>query len=311
MMLQFLTTKLSVFPSLISPIVAALSPHIPYWQRWRLLLLQPLTLLAALVTAPTWFLETRYTVIYIPTRSGAKRCLVFRPKDREARKVKPLHIDIHGGAFTSGFPEQGARFCALLSERTHAVVVSISYRFAPKNIYPAAHDDVDDIVSYLIAHASDLGADPDLLTVGGSSVGGGLALSASQCLARQSGQTKVPLAFVGFYPTLSFQVPPAVKSASHAFDPLSFLLPLFDVYAGTRRQEHVQDARLHPILAAKETLPKNILIIAVENDGLLGEQVELFERLKGEGGREAKVEMRVVKKGFHGFLERMYLFARC
>ncbi|KAF2819621.1 alpha/beta-hydrolase [Ophiobolus disseminans] len=301
-LLPFLSSKLSLLPRLISPTTTALSPSpspLPLHIRLRLLLLQPLNVLAALLISPYWLLSTRYTVTYIPTRHGSCRCLIFLP--RGARQgLAPLHIDVHGGGWVGGFAEQDARWCGVLSDRAGAVVVSVGYRIAPAHIYPAAHDDVADILTYLIAHARDFGADATLLTVGGSSVGGGLALCAAQ--------TQVPLAYVGFCPALDFRVSPGEKSKPVGFprtDPLKCLLPLFDVYAGEERAKHLEDAKLHPILAGKDVVPRDVLVVGAEIDVLLAEQVDFVKRLKREVGDESerRIEIVIVEGAFHGFME--------
>jgi acetyl esterase/lipase len=187
-------------------------------------------------------------------------------------------------------------------------VISITYSIAPKYVFPAAHNDVDDIVAYLLAHAADFGADPKLLTVGGSSVGGNLALSASPYLHWQG--KPVPLAFVAWYPALSFHAPPQEKPKPEGYptsDPMAFLLPLFDVYAGANRAEHIDDARLHPILAKEEALSRDMLIVSAKMDVLLAEGVEFVERMRKERVEgEGRVEVVLVKTGFHGFMECEY-----
>lgn len=67
-----------------------------------------------------------------------------------------------------------------MCRETGAVVISISYRYAPKYPYPAAIDDVDAILRYLKDNATTkYGADPELITLSGFSAGGNLALATS------------------------------------------------------------------------------------------------------------------------------------
>jgi len=307
MALQYLQAKLSLLPRVFSPLFDVIFSTLPFNQRMRLLLLQPLNIIAALLCAPQVLFTNRYSVIYIPTRNGRRRCLVFEPPRSASSKqiiLRPLHIDIHGGAWVGGLPEQSLRWCTLLSASTGAVVVSITYSIAPRHVYPTAHDDADDIAAYLLAHAEDFGVDPRLLTIGGSSVGGNLALSVSQGFYRQG--KDVPLAFVAWYPALCFRAAPWEKRKPEGFpksDPLAVLLPLFDVYAGANRAEHLGDARLHPVLWGRETLPRDMLLVSAGVDVLLEEGVEFVEKMEGEG----RVEMILVKKGFHGFMECKHL----
>jgi acetyl esterase/lipase len=79
---------------------------------------------------------------------------------------------------------------------TGAVVVSISYRYAPRYTFPVAHEDVQDVADWLIENAMKLwGADPKLMTVSGFSVGGNLALSIAQRLSRSDFRVKAALLF--------------------------------------------------------------------------------------------------------------------
>ncbi|KAF3045007.1 hypothetical protein E8E12_002835 [Didymella heteroderae] len=302
MTLTHICAKLSLLPRLFQPTTDAVFSTISLSHRWRLLLSQPLTLLAALLAAPSFLFKTTYSVVYIPTRSGPKRCLVFQPPKRSEER-RPLHVDFHGGGFIGGFPEQGARWCELLARRTGCVVVSGSYRLAPRHVFPAANEDVEDIVAYLVAHASDFGADADRLTIGGSSAGATLALGS--CTRLPPGVVK---AWMGFCAPVDLRLRPRDKvrpSGFPAFDPLAFLEPLFDVYAGAERERNATDERCHPTLAARRDLPEDLMFVCAGVDILLHEQRSMFERLQRERieGEESGVEVVIVEKGLHGFVE--------
>ncbi|CAO2654397.1 Nn.00g111300.m01.CDS01 [Neocucurbitaria sp. VM-36] len=318
MALQYIKAKSSILPRLFSPTYDAIFSTIPLWQRWRTLLLQPINLLVALITAPTWLFNNRYSVIYVPTRSGSKRCLVYQPhrtkkhaEPQKAEDSRPLHIDIHGGGYIGGIPEQNARWCAYLSDRSGAVVISLTYRVAPRYIYPAAHDDIDDIVAYLIVHASSrFGANPELMTIGGASVGAALALSTTQFLLHRRQVLSMPKAWLGFCSSVDLSIRPEDKPKPPGYptsDPLSFLMPMYDVYAGTNRGRHAKDARLHPTLMAKEDLPRKMLFVVAGIDILANEQISMVERVRKEvedsGEAKRVVEVMFVENGFHGFLE--------
>jgi acetyl esterase/lipase len=190
-------------------------------------------------------------------------------------------------------------------------VVSISHRLSPRHLFPAAHNDIDDVVIYLTQHAADFGADAACLTMGGSSAGGNLSLGASQHL--HSRGLRVPLAWLGFCPLVDVRLKPEEKPRPPNFprsDPLAFLTPLYDAYGGVEREKHRQDSRLHPILAPKEGLPEKMFFALAGIDILLHEQLSLVERLRGEidedGDEGRVVETLVIENGFHGFLECEY-----
>ena len=188
-------------------LVALFGKSIPFTYRWRLLLLQPLiSTLFSLKVLP-WTFSHAYTVHYIPTRSGSVRCIIFKPESRNKwpKPLRPLHLDIHGGAFFGGAAEFDAEFAQQVAVRTGAVVVCATYRVAPVYSYPAAHDDIEDVIYWLHKNAEDkLGADPELMTISGFSAGGNLALAASQLPECQEPNRTAIKAALLFYAAVSF-----------------------------------------------------------------------------------------------------------
>lgn len=80
---------------------ALFAPNLTWSIRWRLLLLQPLTTLTyALKTVPYLF-SSAYRTEWIRPEAADRpfRVIIFRPKQKTT-KLKPLHVSIHGGAFS-------------------------------------------------------------------------------------------------------------------------------------------------------------------------------------------------------------------
>lgn len=197
------------FAAWFHPTIDAFStPGLSFDYRWRLLAFQPVAVLVYFINVLSlWLSRTRYTIIKIPSRGGLQiLVLVYMPSQLGKRTdlLRPLHLDIHGGGFIGGHPESNYRFCTAVSKQTGAVVVSTTYRFAPRHAFPAAIDDVDDVVSWLLENAEvKLGADPSSLTVGGSSAGGNLALATS--LKRGRGGDRIK-AVVTFYAAVCLRI---------------------------------------------------------------------------------------------------------
>jgi acetyl esterase/lipase len=99
---------------------------------------------------------------------------------------------VHGGGymFGSGLTEDVrlGRWAADLG----AVVVSVDYRLAPEDPYPAPLDDCYAALVWMAGNAGDLGIDTRRIALAGASAGGGLA-AALALLARDRGD--VPLAY--------------------------------------------------------------------------------------------------------------------
>jgi acetyl esterase/lipase len=169
----------------IRPVVQGLfSPGISLQIRWRMVTLGLFSSLGVAFKYLPWMFSRAYSVHRIPNRHGHKlRNIVFQPppSPTDSQKLRPLHLAIHGGAFIGGTPEYAAEWATHVSRKTGAVVVCSSYRTAPKHVFPAAHDDTDDVIEYLLNNAERLwNADPRLLTVSGLSAGGNLGMAAAQ-----------------------------------------------------------------------------------------------------------------------------------
>ncbi|OBT81778.1 hypothetical protein VE02_09669 [Pseudogymnoascus sp. 03VT05] len=269
---------------------AIFSPTLPWSLRWRLLALQPISLLNYSINSFPYLFSRPFKVDWLPiTPDRSLRVLVFKsasPTGDESRP-RPLHLDVHGGGFIGGLPE--------------------ATRHSAPHTFPAAIDDVDAVVAYLRRHAGErYNADPSLITVSGFSVGGNLALATALSVPARGVK-----AAVTFYVVVDLRLSPAEKPKPVGFpakDPLAFLQPLFDSYPAPSRAENMDNPRLSPIVADIESLPENILMVVPGIDILVHEQITFIQRLKEEGGKDAKgadrrFETLYDEEGFHGYLE--------
>ena len=168
------------------PLVDAFFAPRPLQHRWRLLLLLPITLLTYTMKALPYLISRPFVVCQIPTRRRGEsfRALVYNHPTKclklKTNSQRPLHIDIHGGGFIGGMSEYNVPFCRQFAESAGAVVVSLSYRFAPRHPFPASHDDIEDAFAWLRENAErEYKADVDVMTISGFSAGGNLALGAT------------------------------------------------------------------------------------------------------------------------------------
>jgi epsilon-lactone hydrolase len=107
--------------------------------------------------------------------------------------IEPRHVILyfHGGVYVLGDAFQAAGLAAQIGRRTRAKVISVDYRLAPENPYPAA---VDDALAAYEALLQD-GAAPLDIAFAGESAGGGLAV-ATLVNAREHGLPLPAAAFV-------------------------------------------------------------------------------------------------------------------
>jgi len=93
----------------------------------------------------------------------------------EGSGVFPLVVFYHGGGFVLGSLETHDELCRAICRGSGAVVVSVDYRLAPENKYPAAPDDCYAALKWCVDNAAVLDADPQRIAVAGDSAGGNLA----------------------------------------------------------------------------------------------------------------------------------------
>lgn len=98
---------------------------------------------------------------------------IYRPKS--ARLPLPALLWIHGGGYCMGTVDDDDLRIAVLLQQVPCVIVSVDYRLAPENPYPAGLDDCACALGWLLANASEMGVDSSRVVVGGASAGGGLA----------------------------------------------------------------------------------------------------------------------------------------
>jgi acetyl esterase len=96
----------------------------------------------------------------------------------------PVLVHYHGGGFIAGDLESQDSLLRALANRSQCIVISVAYRLAPENPYPAGNDDAWAALTWVADRASDIGADPQRLAVGGDSAGGLLAAWVAQKAAK-------------------------------------------------------------------------------------------------------------------------------
>ena len=124
---------------------------------------------------------------------------------------------IHGGGLILGHPKANDDLCGHYARQLGLVVVSVRYRLAPENPYPAAIDDCFAAWTWLLENAEDLGVDPSRVIVGGQSAGGGLA--AALCPRRADTGGAQPAGQWLVYPMLDDRT-----AANHSLDPIEHLI---------------------------------------------------------------------------------------
>jgi acetyl esterase len=185
-------------------------------------------------------------------------------------------VFLHGGGFVFGDLDTHDGQARRIANRTGCAVLAVDYRRPPEHRFPAAPDDVDTVLAWLVVRAGGWGIDPTRLAVLGDSAGGNLALVAALR------NPNLLAAAVLVYPFLDPRRASATYSESNAGLTTAESAWYWEQYAAGPAD--LAEPDLAPLRSDRlATLPP-VLVQAAEHDVLLGEDLELARRIATVGG---------------------------
>jgi len=190
----------------------------------------------------------------------------------------PLLVYYFGGGWHLGSIDAVDNIAKYLSQRGEAVVLTVGYRLAPEDPYPAAVEDAYRALSWAHENAPFLNASPDKIAVAGDSAGGNLAAVMTLMSRDKQGP---PIAYQALiYAVTDFTALHDVRPRpSYTIDPegLNYVI---QSYLGKHDPRHPY---VSPLLAENlQGLPK-ARIITAGFDILRGEGMGYANRLKDAG----------------------------
>lgn len=140
------------------------------------------------------------TVRSVPGPAGAPDITLTIYRPRAAQQKLPCIYHIHGGGYVGGAASQLEQLHRPAAHDLNCIIVSVDYRLAPENPFPAGIEDCYAGLAWTFANADALGIDRNRIGVMGESAGGGLA-AALTLLARDRGAYKLAFQHL-IYPML-------------------------------------------------------------------------------------------------------------
>jgi len=211
------------------------------------------------------------TVRQKQTVLGGRPAVMVEP-EADARPGTILYF--HGGAWALGSPDTAMSLTANLVARTGFTAVSLDYRLAPEEPFPAGLEDCLAAYRELV----EAGADPSTIVFAGDSAGGNLAITA--CLAARSAGLPMPAAVVAFSPGLDMTLTGASMDAKAGIDPLfnrENLEPIMRTYHAGRDP---RNELLSPAVVGDLTGLPPLLLQVGTNEVLLDDATRMAERAR-------------------------------
>jgi acetyl esterase len=233
--------------------------------------------------------------IAVPTPDGDLPATLYTPVGLPDRSG--LLVFYHGGGWVLGTRASHDNAVRFLAKHAGVRVLSIEYRLAPEFPFPAAADDALAAFEYAVAKASDLGADPERIAVGGDSAGGNLAAITAQEALRRGGP--LPAFQLLIYPATDF----AQRYRSQDLFAQNLFLTDEDMkwFQGHYIPEgtDLTDPRLSPLRADDVSGLPPALVVTAGFDPLRDEGEAYAEKLREAG---VPVALRRHEDLIHGFI---------
>jgi acetyl esterase len=205
----------------------------------------------------------------------------------------PAVIYCHSGAFVLGNLDTDHRQCVEFTRRGRCTVISVDYRLAPEDPFPAALDDAVEVLDWAADNGAELGIDTSRLAVAGSSAGAALAALLAQ---RAADESAPPVVFQLLHqPVLDDRLTPskAEFDATPGFDGPAVEQMWRHYLAGEPVPADAVPARTGELAGVASTL-----ITCSELDPLRDEAVDYALRLMWAG---VSTELHVYRGTCHGF----------
>ncbi|MFD9551672.1 alpha/beta hydrolase [Nocardia salmonicida] len=237
----------------------------------------------------------------IPGPNGEIVIRVYTPKTIGDLKTRPIVVNFHGGGWVLGNISSNDWICSNIALDVDSIVVSVDYRLAPANKFPAALEDCYAALVWTANNAAALGGDPKRIGIIGESAGGNLAASVSLLVRERTGPPLI-------HQTLIYPVTDAAQdTSSYQVNSNAIILSSADMAAFYEHylptEQDPFDWRISPLRASDHSgLPPAYIIVA-GHDPLRDEGLMYAQALKKSG-----VEVTVAHHGKmpHGFMSFPY-----
>lgn len=213
----------------------------------------------------------------IPGPGGAIPVRIYTPS---GNGPFPVIVYYHGGGWVIATVDTYDASARALTNAVNAVVVSVEYRKAPENKFPAAHDDAFAAYQWALKNAASIKGDSSRVATAGESAGGNLAVATA--IAARDKSVKLPVYVLSVYPIAGTDTTTPSYQRNANAKPLSRAAMVWFFNKYTRSPADWQDPRINLVGANLQGLPPTT-IITDQIDPLMSEGQMLSDKMKAAG----------------------------
>lgn len=209
-----------------------------------------------------------------------------------------VYLYFHGGGWTLGAHDEQDERLATLVEATGLCAVSVGYRLAPENPYPAGPDDCEDAARWLVDGGAERLDAPARLAIGGESAGAHLAAVTLLRLRDRHGITGAFAAANLVYGAFDLSMTPSQRlwTRDLVLSPETMAWFTDGFLPGTDREAR-RDPDISPLYADLRDLPPALFTVGTL-DPLLDDSVFMEARWR-IAGNDAR--LRIWPEAVHAF----------
>lgn len=225
----------------------------------------------------------------IPGPVGPLRARLFVPDE-----VTGVYLHIHGGGWMLGGAHHFDARNESLARTCRVAVMSVDYRLAPEDPYPAAPDDTEAAALWLAARAeTEFGT--SRLLIGGESAGAHLSVVTMLRLRDRHGLRPFSAANL-VYGGFDLRLTPSSRNWGPR--PVVLSTPIIEFFTvGFAGHHDLTDPDLSPLFADVSGMPPALFTVGTE-DPLLDDSLFMSARWEQAGN---ETELFVVQDAFHAF----------
>ncbi len=196
----------------------------------------------------------------------------------------PVLVYFHGGGFVIGSLKTHDSLCRSVTNAADCAVLSVDYRLAPENPFPAAVEDAYAAVSWVAEHGEHIDVDTDRIAVGGDSAGANLSAATTLAVQDRGGPDLAHQALI--YPAVSSPVlgedfDSYEENAEGYFLETESMEWFVEQYV--HDEIHLRNEYFAPLLAEDLSGVPSATILTAEFDPLRDEGTVYADRLEADG----------------------------